>query len=799
MNEEMKFTRLSHRASRDGYIVGLCFCFGALSLSAAAIDESQLPAPATNQIDFLRDIKPILDSFCTKCHGPERPKSKFRVDDRGALLKGGENGVDVIPGQSGKSPLIHYVARLVEDMEMPPVGKGEPLTKEQIALLRAWIDQGVTWAPLEPVAREEFSVSPMFRWITVDGNERKFREHNWTKEGVSIGLEEFSLKKQIDANRNWLVTGRALREDYKVSLSLERKEVGFTRIGWEEYRKYFDDSGGYYENFTPPAFELDRNLYLDIGKFWAEVGLTLPARPRLVLGYEYQYHEGAKSLLQWLPETQGGNTRNIFPTAKEIDQRLHVIRLDATHEIRGFLLEDNFRYEIFELDTSRRIVSRQRTNRDRFLEISEGQDHHQLANAFRFEKQVTDWLLVSAGHLYRRLEGEASFTHTTTDSSGNPAVGQFWNATGIVLEQSSHTFNFNSQLGPWQGFTFSAGVQSEWGRQEGLGEVDLAFGDPNAPVPFPATVSASLDRFSTDENFALRYTTIPFTVLFADARFKQQQISQFEDQVGDIVMGDQDFLRDTDACEDWKEYRGGFHFSPQPRVALNAHYLHRTRSSEYDHERDALLGQSPGPGYSAFIRARDICTDGVETKLVVRPMAWLKSTFGYKLLTTDYETATDAAFSTLGGTVLAGNYDAHVWTANLTFTPWRRLYLSTTFSFQKTRTETEDNGNASVVPYCGETYGALSSANYALNEKTALYASYHFSSADYAQDNEAAGLPLGIEYERHGIQVGLGRQLHKNFRMNLQYSYYFYEEPSQGSQSDYTAHALFATLMMKWP
>ena len=53
---------------------------------------------------------------------------------------GGRHGIDIIPGDSAKSPLIHYVARLVEDLEMPPDGKGEPLTRDQIALLRAWID-----------------------------------------------------------------------------------------------------------------------------------------------------------------------------------------------------------------------------------------------------------------------------------------------------------------------------------------------------------------------------------------------------------------------------------------------------------------------------------------------------------------------------------------------------------------------------------------------------------------------------------------------------------------------------------
>src|SRR5438132_13870655 len=105
-------------------------------LAAAEIDLSKLPPAAAVKIDFDRDIKPIFETVCWRCHGPERPKSHFRLDNRESALKGGENGIDIIPGSSASSPLIHYVARLVPDMEMPPADKGEPLTPQQVGLLR---------------------------------------------------------------------------------------------------------------------------------------------------------------------------------------------------------------------------------------------------------------------------------------------------------------------------------------------------------------------------------------------------------------------------------------------------------------------------------------------------------------------------------------------------------------------------------------------------------------------------------------------------------------------------------------
>src|SRR5437899_3837533 len=139
------------------------------SLAAADVDVSKLPPPAQVTVDFERDIKPILESSCFRCHGPIKPKSHFSLVTRESALKGGENGVDILPGESAKSPLVHYVAGLVEDMHMPPPEKGKPLTPAQVALLRAWIDQGVPWTTNTVAAAPALESGPTVRWISVKG------------------------------------------------------------------------------------------------------------------------------------------------------------------------------------------------------------------------------------------------------------------------------------------------------------------------------------------------------------------------------------------------------------------------------------------------------------------------------------------------------------------------------------------------------------------------------------------------------------------------------------------------------
>ena len=128
-------------------IIGFTTAVAASLTAADKPDISKLPPAAKKTgVTYDADIKPIVEKSCVKCHGPEKPKSKYRVDSRDAIIKAGDSDeAAVLPGKSSESPLIHYVAGLVEDMEMPPTDKRDKypaLTTEQIALLRAWIDQG---------------------------------------------------------------------------------------------------------------------------------------------------------------------------------------------------------------------------------------------------------------------------------------------------------------------------------------------------------------------------------------------------------------------------------------------------------------------------------------------------------------------------------------------------------------------------------------------------------------------------------------------------------------------------------
>ena len=114
--------------------------------SEAASDERTV---ATQDVDFAKHVKPVLERSCVGCHGKEKPKSRFKVTDRQALLRGGESGIPSIISEKGSaSPLIRQARGQVEDMEMPPLSKRDKypaLTAQEIDYLSAWIDGGAPW------------------------------------------------------------------------------------------------------------------------------------------------------------------------------------------------------------------------------------------------------------------------------------------------------------------------------------------------------------------------------------------------------------------------------------------------------------------------------------------------------------------------------------------------------------------------------------------------------------------------------------------------------------------------------
>ena len=155
------------------------------------LDVSKLPPAAKSSgLTYVKDIQPMLEKSCMRCHGQDRPKANLRLDSLEGVLKGGKDGKIIEPGSSQKSWMVIAAAQIDEETAMPPkfrpggrhggpggpppgAGGGPggpppgagapppggpggpgghgpggfgppppPLTAEQVGIIRAWIDQG---------------------------------------------------------------------------------------------------------------------------------------------------------------------------------------------------------------------------------------------------------------------------------------------------------------------------------------------------------------------------------------------------------------------------------------------------------------------------------------------------------------------------------------------------------------------------------------------------------------------------------------------------------------------------------
>jgi mono/diheme cytochrome c family protein len=177
--------------------------FALLTLALLAGDDPK--AASTQKIDFDAQIKPIFQARCLNCHAKGKYKGGFSLENREATLKGGESGPGFIVGKSESSLLVELVAGLDPDRRMP--ASGDPLSKAEVELIRAWIDQGASWpessglgfrkaplAPRRPAVPEVCDLeNPVDRFACRHQTERGIKSH-W----ASVPDRVFARRASLD-------------------------------------------------------------------------------------------------------------------------------------------------------------------------------------------------------------------------------------------------------------------------------------------------------------------------------------------------------------------------------------------------------------------------------------------------------------------------------------------------------------------------------------------------------------------------------------------------------------------------
>ena len=140
-----------------------------LLAGCVSVDLWFQPAASAAEVDFVRDIFPILERSCLECHGPQKDKGDLRLD-----LKAHAFATDyvIVPGEPEDSELYFLVTLPPDDPDIMPA-EGELLPVAEIALLKQWIEEGAPWVDVLPSVDYATESKP-------EPNQEKLRDYEIT-------------------------------------------------------------------------------------------------------------------------------------------------------------------------------------------------------------------------------------------------------------------------------------------------------------------------------------------------------------------------------------------------------------------------------------------------------------------------------------------------------------------------------------------------------------------------------------------------------------------------------------------
>ena len=163
-----------------------------------ASEKPTTPHPTTTiqPVDFMTHVRPILRARCYSCHGPEAHEANLRLDDRDHAFRGGDSGAVVVPA-STDSLLLKRITSHDADFVMPP--EGSPLSDDEIALIRRWIEAGADW-PNDESSQQHWAYSKLEQPALPS-----ISNTNWPRnpiDGFTLArLERESIEPSAEADR----------------------------------------------------------------------------------------------------------------------------------------------------------------------------------------------------------------------------------------------------------------------------------------------------------------------------------------------------------------------------------------------------------------------------------------------------------------------------------------------------------------------------------------------------------------------------------------------------------------------
>lgn len=239
-----------------------------LILLIAAVAAWYFLLPSKTKIDFNAQVKPIFNKKCIACHGGVKQQSEFSLLFREEALKKAKSGkYAIVPGNAGASELIRRIKEKDAEERMPY--KHEPLSKDEIAVLEQWIDEGAVWGihwAYVPVEKPNMPAGEN-EWIKNDIDQFVFKKLQDEKLTPSTAADKATLLRRVSLDLAGLPADENVAQKFLNDNSAQA------------YDKLIDDllaSPAYGEKWT--------TMWLDLARYADTKGYEAD-RPRIIWRY----------------------------------------------------------------------------------------------------------------------------------------------------------------------------------------------------------------------------------------------------------------------------------------------------------------------------------------------------------------------------------------------------------------------------------------------------------------------------------------------------------------------------------
>jgi hypothetical protein len=694
--------------------------------------------------------------------------------------------------------------------------------------------------------------------LSINGDAAQFKQEHRMSGDVFGGIQDLHYEQTVGKNGQFSIDGHAIfdNHDYDVKMELSQPGLGYIRGGYTEFRSWYDGNGGFFpvngQFFTPPNQEME----LDRGEAWVELGLRMPKLPEITLHYSHQFRDGRKDSTIWgdtiltglpLPPPATNNpTRKIAPAFRDINETRDIFSADILQNFGKTDIGLGMRYEHSEVDDRLQLERNAgqlppvvaAPGAQRFITNNERNNLDAYNGHVTTETRFSDSLWLTSAYSYSTLTSNISGTRiigSGYDSMyGDPILTLQSNDHGVlnlsgVSQVDEHVANLNLMWLPAKNLTVLAAFRYTHEDKDSAATfldtnttantapftpANPAGGFHRAPIPVmrAADTADMFDNFA--ETLELRYAGIANWLFYGRGEWEEEDGNVREHEV--VGPSDQGSLnKDTNLF--WQKYTVGANWYPMATLNLAGQYYRKI--ADYDNHFISELAVPPVAGSERNQRllSQQLDTDDVNFRVTWRPK--IPAKLGTLALVTRYDfmrgtidgqwavspTATGVAPT---NTILASQQSAvitnHMISESITWNPCARLYLQGNVSYVLNTTDTPadfnliPNASVTVLDFKNDYWTAGAAAGFALDQKTDLRAEYSYYRADNYDNNALVALPYGMGATEHTVSASISRQITKNVRLKVQYSYFNYTDQTSGGHNNYEAHSIFSSLQFRF-